>query len=81
MGWTITGMWERAQIASTMGSSCTGPSEQLTPRAATPSPSSVITMESIPAPKKVRPPSSKLMVANTGRVQWSFTARSDALSS
>ena len=44
---------ETAQILSTMGKSWRGPSEQLTPRAETPRPLRVITMDSTQAPKKV----------------------------
>ena len=74
-------MCAQARMRFTIGASCFGPSEQLTPSAETPSASSVATIDSTHAPKKVVPFSSKLIVANMGSFEFSFAAMTAALSS
>ena len=55
-----------------------GPREQLTPTASTPSPSNTRAMDAGVQPVKVRPVPSKLMVTKTGRSVTSFAASTAA---
>ena len=64
-----------------MGKISCGPSEQLMPSASAPSPRAVAAKLSTVQPVKVRPRASKLMLASTGRSQFSFTASRAAFNS
>ena len=68
-------------ISETTGSSSSGPSEQLTPRASTPSPVRVTAAQAGDTPVNVRPFLSKVIVVRIGLSQFSFAARTAALSS
>ena len=64
-----------------MGRISFGPRLQLMPSASAPSPRAAAAKLSTPQPVKVRPPASKLMLASTGRPQFSLQASRAAFSS
>ena len=65
----------------TSGANSVGPSEQLSPTAEAPSADSVVAAMAGVVPRKVRPSSPKVMVANTGSVVLSTAASTAALAS
>ena len=80
-GLTTMGFVETLARRSTNGSILSGPSPQLKPYASTPSDSSRAATHSTDAPVRSLPDSSSATVATTGRSEFSFAARTAALSS
>ena len=74
-------MLEYFIISSTMSPNSFGPREQLTPKASTPNPSKVRTIDNGVHPVKVLLFFSKVIVQNTGRFVFSFAAKIAALAS
>ena len=77
----MTGRRVFSHSSFSSGASRSGPSEQFSPIASAPRPSSVRAMEATVQPVKVRPPASKDMVTNTGRWAASLAASRAALAS
>ena len=78
---TISGKFVYSLISDTTPSSSSGPREQFTPRAETPSPVSVSAAEAGDTPVKVLPLRSKVIVAITGLSEFSFAASTAAFNS
>ena len=76
---TMTGLSVTVSMRAASPRSSAGPWLQLIPRTSAPIASSVIAATSGLVPKKVRPSSSKVMVAKTGRSEFSRQARTAAL--
>ena len=77
----MTGRSVALSRRSTMGASSSGPSEQLTPSASTPSPSNRSATISGVEPVSVRAPASNVTVAYTGLSECSFRASTQAFNS
>ena len=75
----MSGPRENSAMRRTIGSMPSGPSEQFTPTAWTPSAESVMAAISGLVPKNVQPSSPKVMLARIGRSQLSLQARTAAL--
>ena len=74
LGFTTTGVELTASMRPTTSVICAGASEQLTPSASTPRPSSTATAASGEVPVMVLPSSPNTSVASTGSEQLSFAA-------
>ena len=77
----MTGIEETSSISSIIGFNSFGPSEQFTPNASTPKPSTTFTNVKGSVPVKVRLFCSKVIVTKTGKSLFSFTASIAALTS
>ena len=78
LAFTTIGRYVHLDISSTIGSKSFGPNEQLTPNASTPSPCNVRHMADTEHPVNVRLFSSNVIVVITGRLEFSFAARTAA---
>ena len=79
LGCVITGRLDTATILFTIGYNSSGPKEQFIPTASAPNPSSTTAILSGVHPVNVLPLSSNDIVQNTGRLEFSLTAKSAAL--
>ena len=75
---TTIGKLVHLDISSTIGIKSFGPKEQFTPIASTPKPSSVRHMAETEQPVNVRLFSSNVIVVITGRLEFSFAAKTAA---
>ncbi len=81
LGWAMSRPRAKGAASAARGANSSGPSEQLRPTAAAPSADSVDAAIAGVVPRKVRPSSPKLMVANTGSAVCSTAASTAAFAS
>ena len=81
MGFAISGRSVHCRISPIIGKISSGPSEQLIPIASAPRPCNVTAMQGTVVPVNVLPSFSKLMVTQTGRLEFSLAASTAARAS